>query len=133
MAKKSRAGRRRNSVLRPTFRAWRVWRARFCRQLERYGEQRFNGVEPGRLRLMKRKLTISAARNAKRNSPRLGVTPVNPEEERPRTHDDINSPDDLDSDDESDAEPDPEPTPRAPAEGRFRAPERRGVDRWAGE
>ena len=51
--------------------------------------------------------------------------------------DDINSPDDLDSDDESDAEPDPEPTPRArvagPPPGQFRAPERRGVDRWAGE
>ena len=47
------------------------------------------------------------------------------------------TPDDLDSDDESDAEPDPEPTPRArvvgPPPGQFRAPERRGVDRWAGE
>ena len=75
MAKKSRAGRREIA------KAWRVWRARFCAQ--RF-KREYYGVDPARLRAMKRKLTISAARNAKRNSPRVGVTPVNPEEERPR-------------------------------------------------
>ena len=77
MGKRSRAGRRRNSA-KPATKAWRIWRARFCEPSQRYN----NGVEPGRLRAMKRKLTISAARNAKRNPQR--VTPVNPEEERPR-------------------------------------------------
>ena len=117
MAKKSRAGRREIA------KAWRVWRARFCAQ--RF-KREYYGVDPGRLRAMKRKLTISAARNAKRNSPRVGVTPdacILVDEDGAPSDDDINSPDDLDEEDESDAEPDaePEPTPRA-----------RGVDRWAG-
>jgi hypothetical protein len=158
MAKKSRAGRRRNTATK----AWRIWRARFCKPSQRYN----NGVEPGRLCAIKRKLTISAARNAKRNSPRVGVIVRRTSESR-RAYDlwvkregrwytdyfpfdacilvdedgapgddDILSPDEVqegDTDDESDAEPDPEPTPRAPVVGRFRAPERRGVDRWAGE
>ena len=76
MAKKSRAGRRRNSVLRPTFKAWRVWRSRFCRQLERYGEQRFAGVEPGRLRTMKRKLTRMVRRGTTILTPRTIWTPT---------------------------------------------------------
>ena len=33
---------------------------------------------------IRKRFAVHAARNAKRNSPRVGVTPVNPEEERPR-------------------------------------------------
>ena len=55
----------------------KVWRA-FQRGT------RLARVDPDRLHeRRKRRFTISAARNAKLNSPRV-VTPVNPEEERPR-------------------------------------------------